>query len=229
MSRNRLSLSIRKHKHIGAWWRSKIWQNTFSNDSRRRSFSGFRLRRPSTLDIAPEFPGKLEYHNGEIVAISLATALHELIVTYISRLLSNYFFDKDFLVTSSNAGLQIVRPDGSYYQPDFMVTQGEWVFKKGSNCIITNPFMVVEVLSKSTIKYDQGDKLSDYKDVPSLQYIVHIWQNRPFVSVYERTDTPDTWLNTDYKTLDSVAHLGDLSLPSTKFTTRLRSNERLSD
>lgn len=165
------------------------------------------------LDIAPEFPGKLEYHNGEIIAMSLATALHELIVAHISRLLSNYYFDKDFLVTSSNAGLQIVRPDGSYYQPDLMVTESQWQFKKGSNCIITNPFLVVEVLSKSTSKYDQGDKMTDYKDVPSLQGIIHLWQNRPFVSVYERTDNPDSWLVTDYKTLDSVARLGDLSLP----------------
>ena len=165
------------------------------------------------LDIAPEFPGKLEYHNGEIIAMSLATALHELIVAHISRLLSNYYFDKDFLATSSNAGLQIVRPDGSYYQPDLMVTESQWQFKKGSNCIIINPFLVVEVLSKSTSKYDQGDKMTDYKDVPSLQCIIHLWQNRPFVSVYERTDNPDSWLVTDYKTLDSVARLGDLSLP----------------
>jgi Uma2 family endonuclease len=165
------------------------------------------------LDIAPEFPGKLEYHNGEIIAMSLATALHELIVSAINRLLANYYFDKDFLVTSSNAGLQIVRPDGSYYQPDLMVTQGKWTFKKGSNCIITNPYLAVEVLSKSTSKYDQGDKMSDYKDVPSLQYIVHVWQNRPYVSVYERTENPDSWLITDYKTLDSVARLGDLTLP----------------
>ncbi len=165
------------------------------------------------LDTAPEFPGKLEYHNGEIVAMSLATALHELIVSAINYLLFSYFRDKDFLITSSNAGLQIVRPDGSYYQPDLMVTQGQWTFKKESNCIINNPYLVVEVLSKSTSKYDQGDKLSDYKDIPSLQYIVHVWQNRPYVSVYERTENPDAWLNTDYKTLDSVARLGDLSLP----------------
>ncbi len=165
------------------------------------------------LDIAPEFPGRLEYHNGEIVAMSLATALHELIVFNISRLLANYFFDKDFLPTSSNAGLQILRPDGSYYQPDLMVTQGQWTFKKGSKCIITNPYLLVEVFSPSTMKYDEGDKLADYKDIPSLQYIVHVWQTRPYVSVYERTANPNTWLNTDYKTLDSTARLGDLSLP----------------
>jgi len=165
------------------------------------------------LDIAPEFPGKLEYHNGEIIAMSLATALHELIVFNISRLLANYFFDKDFLPTSSNAGLQILRPDGSYYQPDLMVTQGQWLFKKGSRCIITNPYLLIEVLSESTMKYDKEDKLPAYKDVPSLQYVVYVGQDRPYVSVYERTANPDTWLNTDYKTLDSMARLGDLNLP----------------
>ena len=39
------------------------------------------------LDIAPEFPGKLEYHNGGIIAMSLATAFHKLIVSAINRLL----------------------------------------------------------------------------------------------------------------------------------------------
>lgn len=175
------------------------------------------VRVPATeeeyLDIAPEFPGRLEYHNGEIRAMSLATAMHELVVLFIGRLLTNYYFDKDFLVTSSNAGLQIPRPDGSYYQPDLMVTQGAWQFKKGSKSIITNPYLLVEVMSPGTYRYDKEDKLPLYKDVPTLQYLVYAAQNRPYLTVYERTDTPDVWLNTDYKTLDSVAQLGDLTLP----------------
>ena len=164
------------------------------------------------LGIAPEFTGKLEYHEGEIIATSLMSALHELIVSAINCSLANYYFDKDFLVTGSNAGLQILRPDGSYYQPDLMVTQGQWIFKTGSSSSITNPYLLVEVLSPSTMKYDKEDKLSYYKDVPSLQYVVYVGQNRPYLSVYERTDEPDVWKNTDYKTLDSVAKLGDLTL-----------------
>ncbi len=165
------------------------------------------------LDIAPGFPGKLEYHNGEIIAMSLASIAHELVVMAIGRLLGNYYFDKDFLVTGSNAGLQIPRADGSYYQPDLMVTRGAWQFKPGSTAIITNPYLLVEVLSKGTQKYDSEDKLPLYKDVPSLQYLVYAAQDRPYLTVYERTDRPDVWLNTDYKTLDSVAQLGDLPLP----------------
>jgi Uma2 family endonuclease len=165
------------------------------------------------LDIAPEFPGKLEYHNGEIIAMSLATAFHELIVSYISRLLTNYYFDKNFLVTSSNAGLQIPRPGGDYYQPDLMVTQGEWIFKPGSTCITTNPYLLVEVLSPSIMKYDKEDKLQYYKDLPSLKYVVYAAQSRSYLTIYERTDEPDVWLNTDYRTLDSIAKLGNLTLP----------------
>lgn len=165
------------------------------------------------LDIAPEFPGKLEYHDGEIIAMSLAKLWHEVLVNGLGFLLEQHFRNQPFLVVNSNAGLQVPTKETGYYQPDLMVIQQPPVFKQGSECIITNPFLVVEVLSKSTSKYDQGDKMTDYKDVPSLQYIIHLWQNRPFVSVYERTDNPDSWLVTDYKTLDSVARLGELTLP----------------
>ncbi len=165
------------------------------------------------LAIAEEFPFKMEYHEGEIIAMSLATAIHERLVAYITRILTNYFFDKDFLVTGSNAGLQIERKSRGYYQPDLMVTKGEWNFKKNSKCIITNPYLLVDVLSPGTSKYDNDDKLPYYKDVESLQYIVYVAKDRPYVSVYERTGELNVWRNTDYTTLDSVAQLGDLALP----------------
>lgn len=165
------------------------------------------------LDIAPEFPGKLEYHNGEIVAMSLARLWHEVLVNGLGFLLEQYFRNQPFLVVNSNAGLQVPTRNAGYYQPDLMVIRQPPIFKQGSECIVTNPYLLIEVFSPSTMKYDKDEKLSGYKDVSSLQYIVHVWQNRPYVSVYERTENPDAWLNTDYKTLDSVARLGDLSLP----------------
>ncbi len=165
------------------------------------------------LDIAPEFPGKLEYHNGEIIAMSLAKLWHEVLVNGLGFLLEQHFRNKPFLVVNSNAGLQVPTKETGYYQPDLMVIQQPPVFKQGSECIVTNPYLVVEVFSPSTMKYDKEDKLPDYKEIPSLHYVVHVLQSRPFVSVYERTANPDTWLNTDYKTLDSTARLGDLTLP----------------
>lgn len=165
------------------------------------------------LDTAPEFPGKLEYHNGEIIAKSLAKLWHEVLVNGLGFLLEQHFRNRPFLVVNSNAGLQIPAKETVYYQPDLMVIRQPPVFKEGSEAIITNPYLVVEALSKSTGKYNKEDKLPGYKEVGSLQYIVHVAQDRPYMTVYERTDQPDVWLNTDYKTLDSVATLGDLTLP----------------
>jgi len=165
------------------------------------------------LELADDFPYKLDYHKGEIIAMSLATFWHEVLVNSIGFLLEQFYRNKLFFVSNSNAGLQIQKGDNSYYQPDLMVVQGLPIFRPGSNCIITNPYLLVEILSPSTSKYDKDEKLPLYKDLPSLQYVVLVAQNRPFVSVYARTDQPDTWLNTDYKTLSSVARLGELALP----------------
>ena len=165
------------------------------------------------LNIAPEFPGKLEYHNGEIIAMSLAKFWHEVLVNGLGFLLEQYFRNKLYLVVNSNAGLQVPAKEAGYYQPDLMVIDQSPIFKPGSECIITNPYLIIEVLSKSTRKYDKEDKLPGYKEITSLQYIIHVAQDHPYVSVYERTDQSDVWLNTDYRTLDSVVKLGDLTLP----------------
>ena len=40
-----------------------------------------------------------------------------------------------------------------------MVVQGMPQFRSGSTCIITNPYLLVEILSPSTSKYDKDEKL----------------------------------------------------------------------
>ncbi|MBC8153423.1 MAG: Uma2 family endonuclease [Bacteroidetes bacterium] len=165
------------------------------------------------LAIAEEFPYKLEYHQGELVAMSLTSFWHEVLVNSIGFLLEQYFRDKFFFVTNSNAGLQIPLATGSYYQPDLMVIKGDPVFKIGSTSIITNPYLIVEVTSKSTGKYDKEEKLPLYREIPSLEYALIVSQTRPLVTVEARTKQPNVWLTTDYRTLDSVAQLGDLALP----------------
>ena len=94
-----------------------------------------------------------------------------------------------------------------------MVISQPPIFKPGSECIITNPYLIVEALSKSTGKYDKEDKLLGYKEISTLQYIMYVAQDHAYISVYERTDQADVWLNTDHRTLDSTVKLGNLTLP----------------
>ena len=79
--------------------------------------------------------------------------------------------------------------------PDAMVICEKPMFWNGREDLITNPLVVVEVLSKSTRKYDKGDKFLLYKKCASLREYVTIEQQKPHIeSWYRLTET--AWDNT---------------------------------
>ena len=153
--------------------------------------------------LTNELPFKIEYHDSEIVTMGLTTPWHEVLVANLIVLLNTVFsLEKSVFILGSNAGIQIPKFEGGYYLPDITVVRGAFELKEGSNCIITNPYIVVEVLSKSTAQYDRGDKLPEYKHLASLQQIILINQDKMEVESYTRTDKPNTWLNQTFNDAD---------------------------
>ncbi|MEN0051446.1 MAG: Uma2 family endonuclease, partial [Bacteroidota bacterium] len=53
---------------------------------------------------------------------------------------------------------------------------------------VTNPILVVEVLSKSTERYDRGDKFHKYCSLPSFKEYILIDQYKPVVDILYRED-----------------------------------------
>ena len=51
---------------------------------------------------------------------------------------------------------------------------------------ITNPTLIVEVLSPSTEQVDRGDKWQHYQRIPSLQEYVLVSQSQPRIEWYRR-------------------------------------------
>ncbi|MBO0938167.1 Uma2 family endonuclease [Fibrella sp. HMF5335] len=73
---------------------------------------------------------------------------------------------------------------------------------------ITNPILVIEILSKSTQAFDLSDKLEIYKQIPSLKQVLFVSQEQSWVSSFVRSDTPGMWFNTSAHTLtDSIGVL----------------------
>ena len=66
--------------------------------------------------------------------------------------------------------------------PDITVRRGERV---GRNWI-SDPVVIVEILSPSTMDYDRGQKLLFYKSLPSLMDIVLVYQDQIRVEHYSR-------------------------------------------
>ncbi len=169
------------------------------------------------LDLADEAPYTVQFLKGDVI-MSQASVLHESLVGMLIWLFNNHFIDKlGYQVLGSN--VKIIVPDKTGdFNADLSVVKepveyGATSGGRVSTMRIKNPEIVVEVLSKSTRKFDQNEKLGEYKLIPSLQHILFVDQDQPFASVYSRTGNPDEWLNQDYRSLTATVRMGDLTLP----------------
>lgn len=71
--------------------------------------------------------------------------------------------------------------------PDVTVVCGELDRDPESPNTVTNPTVVVEILSPSTADYDRGEKLREYQSMPSVVHVVHVAHDTRQIDVWSRT------------------------------------------
>ena len=76
-------------------------------------------------------------------------------------------------------------------KPDVVVRCGPTGPVAEKRNFITDPFVIVEVLSPTTMDYDRGDKLDFYKLIPTMRHIVIAYQDQVRVEHYRRV--PGGW------------------------------------
>jgi Uma2 family endonuclease len=99
---------------------------------------------------------------------------------------------------------------GLYTYPDAMVICGKIQFTERRNDTVTNPLLIIEVLSESTRDYDRGAKFNFYKQIPSLQEYVLVESESARVECYRRTEG-DKWTIETYAGPDATAKLESLA------------------
>jgi len=157
------------------------------------------------LSIATALPFKVEYHANEIITMGLASYWHETLVSTFIGIFYNLFTNRDELnILASNSGVSIPKFEGGFYMPDVMVVKDEPIFKENSKAIITNPYIIIEILSPATSTFDVEHKLPEYKHLESLQQIIYVSPKKVFVSTYVRSENPNIWLNQDFHSLDDA-------------------------
>jgi len=87
------------------------------------------------------------------------------------------------------------------FRPDVVVRCGA----PSNNTFITDPVVVVEVLSPSTMERDRGRKLQFYKDLPTVQHIVLAYADQMRVEHYVRVE--DGWELKVLPTPESILEL----------------------
>ena len=72
--------------------------------------------------------------------------------------------------------------------PDVSVVCGRLERDPDSATAVTNPTVLVEVLSDSTEAYDRGEKFAHYRRIPSLREYVLVAQDPPLIEVFRKNE-----------------------------------------
>jgi Uma2 family endonuclease len=156
------------------------------------------------IDEASEI--RHEYVNGEVFAMAGGTLDHSRIGTNIARLLGNQLLGKRCAVFNSDARVR-VRATGLATYPDVTVVCGAIERDPENEHTLTNPVVLVEVLSDSTEGYDREEKFSHYRRIPSLREYLLVSQRERLVEHLSR-NADGTW------TLRDVTPPAIVELPS---------------
>ena len=162
---------------------------------------------PDYLSLERSAAFKSEYIDGEIVAMSGGSFAHNLIAANIAGELRAQLRQGSCMVTSSDQRVKTPK-GGLYTYPDVTVICCEPVFEDAAQDTVTNPTVIVEVLSPSTEAYDRGEKFARYRLIPSLREYVLVSQDQPRVEWYTRGASG--WLLQDTGGMDGSIDLAAL-------------------
>jgi Uma2 family endonuclease len=153
---------------------------------------------------------KSEYYRGQIYLMSGGSANH-------SRISGNAYFELRSSLENSNCEVfnsdmrVLVKAEGLYTYSDVAVICGEVEYAPGREDTLTNPIMLVEVLSPSTMNYDRGEKFLFYRSIKSLQIYLVIDQLQVLVEYHQRI-ADDTWQLKTFTQPDQVIELSAIGV-----------------
>jgi Uma2 family endonuclease len=123
---------------------------------------------------------KHEYINGEMWAMAGASLAHNILTSNVSRHLGNHLDGTRCTAVSSDLK---VKADHNFFYPDVVVLCAD----ENDDFYTDQPLILVEVLSKSTEKFDKTFKMSCYQTLPSLQEYVLISQDSAEIMISRRS------------------------------------------
>ena len=148
---------------------------------------------------------KSEFINGKLSPMPGGSSNHADIIgnIYMSLRLTLKSLGKNFRVFNSELKIYIEAFKQNVYPDTFVVTEKpQYVDNKFS---VSNPTLIVEVLSDSTGRYDRGQKFLKYKSLPSFTEYVLIEQDMPMVDVITKKE--DNWIIKTYVGLEDTVVL----------------------
>ncbi|MDZ8054016.1 MAG: Uma2 family endonuclease [Aulosira sp. ZfuVER01] len=155
------------------------------------------------LEETSEF--KNEYRDGEIVPMASGTTNHNEIAGNFYANFKLRMRSKNYKIYMGDVRLWIPRYR-IYTYPDVMVIQGEPIYEGDGTTTVTNPLLIVEVLSKSTETHDRSNKFRFYRSIPTLKEYLMIDQYEFIVEQFAK-NADGQWVLTENESENAVLSL----------------------
>ncbi len=133
-----------------------------------------------------------QYVQGEMAPMAGASPNHVLIVTNIVSEIRMQLKNQPCTVYSTDLRVAAAQT-ALFTYPDVVVVSGNPSFYDEKNDTITNPVLIIEVLSETTKDYGRGEKFEHYRTIESFREYIFVAQDKCHVEHYTRQ--PDNrWL-----------------------------------
>jgi Uma2 family endonuclease len=145
---------------------------------------------------------KHEYLDGVIYAMAGSSPEHSTITANVGEIITRQLrgsncrpFSSDMKTRCIPLAASTASKSGLYAYPDFIVVCGEPVFHDQHKDVLTNPKLIVEVLSVSTENYDRTEKFRRYQQLESFTDYLLIAQDRWHVEHFSK-QAEGRWIET---------------------------------
>ena len=172
------------------------------------------LYEPITVEQFPaiDFPSDRKYElvDGMIRMMTGGTPAHARVATKILVFLGQHLRGSGCRPYNSDVGVRVTDTDVRY--PDVSVYCNHPATpERERDRIFTDPVVIFEVLSPSTTRNDEGEKLGQYRHLPTLDTIVFVDPDNETCRVIQRLG-PTSWRD------DLFAQPHDVALPAAGVT-----------
>ena len=150
---------------------------------------------------------KHEYENGLILEMSGGTINHGVISDNIYNALRQRIRKSGSGCKTYSDNIKVRIEDlNQFVYPDAMVICGGIERSDKDAESVTNPKVIVEVLSKSTVGYDRGDKFHKYRQLDSFQEYILIDQYQYVVETFYKNEQ-GFWEISRVESLENELHV----------------------
>lgn len=130
---------------------------------------------------------KHEFLGGDIYAMAGGTPEHAALSAALIARLAALTRGGPCRAYTSDLRVRVLRTGLATY-PDAAVVCGPLERDPESPSHVTNPALLLEVLSPGTEEYDRGEKREHYQQIDSLKEYVVLAQDRPHIEIWRRGD-----------------------------------------